>query len=901
MLPASAEYLAYEALPFKPRPAVRATFYPYLWPQGINVDGEFVECAFVAPDRVQADYHGFTSGYWISAVVATNMQVSASNAVITFIWNSPGFDLVVYYRAAESTTDLAAAAWTAIESGDTIAVKPFYQFKMTLEGYRAWAVDDMDSGESWADSAYSGDSNDPDDFTAYAVDEEEDSGVSGDSYEDFMLSYAGDDNVTGDPLTYIEGMVILGEFSIMEDIENPGSLTMEVPQEFDDLVAGDHSGLTLNNRQGSFVGGVWVPAPLFSPNKSSFFLSGQDWYDINLKIELGWYKGGFMAAPFLESPLFSPDYTDFITLFEGRVKEWGPVNSEVDESAARQPATVEIYATDLIMDALKRRIALPAADGSPNPKTYGEFLCEGIPVSGWSPVPPLKLAYFESNNYDELAGVVESGGGDVSLITPGLTGDRALRAAVTGANQSAYGRIRLSTTSEMFITGSVRFTAVPGTISAANMTWLKIIGTDGNYDEFVSIDGNGQVVLNSQYDGGAGESGDFNILGYLDVPLSFALWWCPEEIAGGGHGFAKLWINGDEVANYEADWHAEQPIELQFGAITGVVAESWTIDFDDLEIRNKYYRNAFQVYGGPFAAIGPVYIDNVAQPPTKTIGAVTQTLTRFPEYGMVSIISTDSTWNPNDVMIRVIEHAGGRHALEIITLLLAEAGLTDYIDATALAAAYVACPDDIIHARFEGGEAKGFGLKDIAELGISVADAIKEITARCLYWIFMDAGNIKIVPYTGTPAASPEMALTASNKWASSQTIDLNNINSYVSATYGWYERNPTLFYLAGDASAGADGVGRDYTWGSPVACESREVVKAKVDLLLKFLSAREIIDPVSLGLDGARLELRDVVSLRDVLLNDAAENYYITRKEVNLETGSRGTNLTLTKYLGES
>jgi hypothetical protein len=343
------------------------------------------------------------------------------------------------------------------------------------------------------------------------------------------------------------------------------------------------------------------------------------------------------------------------------------------------------------------------------------------------------------------------------------------------------------------------------------------------------------------------------------------------------------------------------PVQFRFGAETNV-AENWTVDYENIEVRTKYFQNAYQVTGGPFEAIGPVYIDNAAQPDSKAVDVYTQTLVRFPEYGMVQFASTDPEFKlSGEVMIRVVEHAGGRHALAVLEALLAEAGLTDYIDAPALAAAYLAVPDDIIHARFEGGNADKTGPKDYANLGIPAADAIKEITSRMMYWCFMDAGRIRIVPYTGTPPVSPVMALTASNKWENSQIIDLENQNAFVSAVYGWYARNPNLFYLAGIQEAGGQGTSLDYSWGSPVCVENRATVQAKVDLLLKFLSAQDRIDPVTMNLSGARLELMtDTVSLRDELLNDTAQNYRVGRKDVGLDQGGRTTTLQLIRFLGE-
>lgn len=908
MLSASVDYIAQESKTIGATPAVRATFLPYIWSNGIGSSGSFVNCIYKSPDRIQADYEGFASGSWISPQLTANLQVTYSPAVITWDWNYPGFDVLLYYRGAEDLTTLVTETWILVNQSDTVQIYPYYQFKITISGYRAWAEDAI---------------GDADAFTGWAEDT---------AYADSSQGFAADTNVSDDSITYIENIDPLGEFDIVRDIEEIGSVSMEAPTDFNDLVAGSHSGLLLSNRQGSGVVTVvapgeidytWTPAPLFSPDKSSFFLSDQDWYDLELKIKLGWVTGGWFTSEWLDDEWMSENYTEFITLFHGRVKTWGPISRAVGS-----PNNVEVYAEDFISDCLKKRIALPATDGTPSPFILGEFLCEGEGVSGWSPAPILKSAYFESNNFNELDNVVASGGGAVSLITPGLTGDRAVRCTITGASQLAYGTLRLASAGEMFVTGTLRFVVAPAVPSDNNLTVLNIVNAAGSTVFSVTVDSTGALYSSL---GSVGQS-NFNILAYLDVPLPFAIWISPVTV-----GHARLWINGDEVLTYDGNLSALSPLEFRIGTISGPGDQAWTIDFDDLELRNKYYHNAFQVFGGPFESIGPVYIDNLAQPDSKTVGAYTQTLTRYPEYGLVQFESTDPDFETNgDVLIRVVEYAGGRHALDIlgvlilhglsalatytdfstmknawlactkdttgITAFLTTYGLTSYIDIPSLVAAYVSVPNDIINVKFEGGSLEKQGLKDIASLGMPVSDAIKEVCSRMMYWFFMDAGKIKIVPYTGIPPTSPVLALTASNKWENNQTIDLENVNEFISAIYGWYSRNPSLFYIAGTQEAGKQGTSLDYSWDSQVCCENRTVVIAKVDLLLKFMSAQDIIEPVRMSLSGARLELMtDVVSLRDELLNDTAQNYVIRSKEVGLDQGSRETSLTLIRFLGET
>jgi len=65
--------------------------------------------------------------------------------------------------------------------------------------------------------------------------------------------FAAPQNVPGDLRTYIQGLSLPGEFIIMADIEEMGTISLEAPKDFGDLVAGDFSGLRLNNRQGEYL------------------------------------------------------------------------------------------------------------------------------------------------------------------------------------------------------------------------------------------------------------------------------------------------------------------------------------------------------------------------------------------------------------------------------------------------------------------------------------------------------------------------------------------------------------------------------------------------------------------------------------------------------------------------
>jgi hypothetical protein len=194
MIPASAEYELYEGINVGARPAVRISFLPYFWPNGVDDTGDFLHVAYVSPNRLQADYEGFSGGYWVSPVLASSLEISETPVVVTWDWNYPGFDVILYYRTADDETLLAAEDWVVMSNGASLNLFDYYQFKLEAEGYRCWAVDDP---------------GDADDWTAYAVD----------SSPDTYLSYAADTHVTSDSNCYIEDAQVEGEFTVVADIE----------------------------------------------------------------------------------------------------------------------------------------------------------------------------------------------------------------------------------------------------------------------------------------------------------------------------------------------------------------------------------------------------------------------------------------------------------------------------------------------------------------------------------------------------------------------------------------------------------------------------------------------------------------------------------------------------------
>ena len=147
MKTALADYLAQEAQLMGAIPVIKATMLPYLWPNGVNGDGEMSQTSFQPgpPPRITVDYHGFTYGYWRSPIIESDMQDASTDAILSWIWNSPGYDSgdIIIYRTGNTAAEVLTAAWSSISNGGSIPIAPFYQLGWELYGYRAWAADDL--------------------------------------------------------------------------------------------------------------------------------------------------------------------------------------------------------------------------------------------------------------------------------------------------------------------------------------------------------------------------------------------------------------------------------------------------------------------------------------------------------------------------------------------------------------------------------------------------------------------------------------------------------------------------------------------------------------------------------------------------------------------------------------
>ena len=845
MTPPSPDFLAQEARLHGATPVLWFVFLPYYFDNGIESGATFDEASYSPAYGFLADYHGFAFGSATTLVKEIVLGRYPTPAVVTWDWNTPGYTMTVEWRSAMTVAGLAMASWGAITNGGTVQIYRFYQWRITWAGYRAWSSPDGSSNS----------------FTAFATP------AGGDEWE----SYAAPTNHPWDNRAYLKTMLINGEYPVPRgDVQGGGQLTIEAPMDCGNLVAGDHE-LTLSNRHRS----TGRPAGRYSPRKSSFIFA-TDLENLlrknkQIRIELGYVKPGFGTV------------TDTVTLYLGQIRKWGPMPASISSGGQPDPLIAQVYSKDAVAQSLERKIGLPDSEGNPQPLICGEILADAREVSGKGIGPYTKKIDYETGRLDALDGTVSTGGGALSVnsATP-LDGLYSMRAEVSGATQNAYGIAGLLVAeSEVMIQFPWRFTAMPAIPVNDNLTVFKVRDASGNQIIRFYIAGTGDAENAGKLmcaQGATLKATDWSIATHDNIKVDMSL-----RIKCGNPGNVALWVSGDQIFEWnDINLTGVQFKDILLGLIQGSTAETWMVDVGSIRFWNWAPLNAFQLPGYPFMEIKSIYVDK--QLYSKS------TITKYPEYGAVSFTEVDPDDGVTPVIIsgeiklRVVKDTVV-HRVDQIEAILAAVGLDSIINAISFAACKAAVPDHNGGVWFEN---------------ISAAEAIAEITRRCLYNFHNQAGELKLIPYLGIPPVSSVISLNQSELRQIEPMMDMDDSRPGVVGKWGWFDRNPTLTYTAGDASDGeAEEI--DFTTGSPVFTEDGAMVKTICDLLLKRISmGMEILDPVRVSLRSARLELGDGVEVYNDYHQDTTQILTMMQKVINCEPPYE-TNLRLVNFLGET
>lgn len=835
------------------------TFLPHYFATGVAAaSGTFVNMSFIAPGRLQVD-EGAGYASWTSFTLTALVGYLPTPITPSFNLNSPGFDSQTEYRTAATEALLAGASWTAMVNGVEVSLNRYYQWRVTWVGIQAWAYDTQEEAEASDSAAWALDGADPED-----------------SYQSFATDTAFEGTAA-----YVETVRFSGIFEIDQaDIKDPGSFVEECPANFGDLAAGDHT-LILGNRDNKY-----------SPLHDNFIFGGEEnWKKKHLLIEMAYrLRTGVL--------------TERLLVYEGIIQSWGPAPHLVDEKGKLQEHSVTVYTRDIISDLMDLKIGVPDANGKPAPLVVGEVFRQADQLADETLGDPDAAADFESGDTESLAGVDSGSGGVVAVESADpIDGGYYLHTEISAANAFAKGRLDLAIAgNEVLFTGLTRFGTLPEAPVDKNMYFMGLYNAGGTevFQLFVGSDYRVYAYNGSEY-----KETEWYVNRDVGVIKTASI-----AVSGATAGTIKVFLNGNEVLTWDGDWSALSIKGGFIGPHNGGAAEAWVIDSDAWQIFPNWWPQLYRVPGGPYEAIGTVYVDGAlkvgAQPlytnmnrrglrygggsvPVAYVGGTTQNtgVEKYPEYGALAF--TDYANKVSGTVTAYFRKNDVTHPVDAVRAILAAKGKEGYLDETAAAAAKAATPDDTVAGYFDN---------------VTMADASKALGATCLFSLFRSQNQIKIQAYTGIAPAAYDLDLTAANHQGVSPAINEEGLKNQVFAKYGQYDRNSRLSVTAkDDASIAYHGVYDteiDLSWGSGlVGSDNGPMVARKAAALLKRLVGGQLVmDETPSTLTLMRLQAGDTVRVNSPAIS-VPVLMTVAKKTVNCNT-PKGVRLLLRKFLGE-
>jgi len=834
MIPApDAVFAAEEARRVGAQPVLRHRFYPFCYDPGLGEGrGSYTNSHYRQYFGVQADV-GAAAAEWVSEALATGQPQEVEVATE---WREAGLGYVVslQWRTAATAEGLAGAAWLDLSNGGTAGLLPYYQLRVTWSQIACYFTDD---GAGGSEQLYFAD---------------------GEPWSGWFVEGEGDEP------TWVEAVALTGEYALEpEMVVGGGSLQLEAPLDYSDLVSGAYS-VTLKDPEGRY-----------DPLSDNFVWKKQPYWGegLVLRLYLGYQRGAALSG--------------LLLLYEGWVRRWGPHRTEVGPGG-EVSRTLEIYTEDAL--ALARRVPLgtPDEDGRPQPVVHGELLLEAEQAADEQPWEPTREADFETGDTTQLNGVVTANGGTFqALAAAAYRGGFGARAAAAAANAAAYGKLEAAAPStEGFVALRLRVNARPAEPGDRTTRILGVYGASGDlFTLYVGSDGK----LWLKWGGVWWETdGNLRLADGNWVRLAVGVKNGPANA-----GVLRVWLESRVILE-KTDQNFSQvyPQGIWFGPRL-TAAESWEMDFDEVEYHNYFYPCWFRVPGGPYQEITEVWVDNLLVPrerPRKSRrlwhlelaknwlaragrGVAAVNYATINERG--AVIWSDYLNEPSgQMMVRVVRDAVSTPA-EVLASLAAAGGLT--VDATRLAELQAATAGETLGCRFES---------------TTVAEALAELAAAALINIWLEQGTLRAA---AGEAGTAVMVLTEADGWASEVVVDTKELVAAVLVKWGWYDRSKSYSYTAVNGELQARGYGLeqeelDLSWGNPVATDRADTAKAKAEALLARLGGRMEVR-FSGRLHLARLELWDRVEWQ-------GELWTVAGKTINFESRPWGVELTLVRWL---
>jgi hypothetical protein len=827
MIPApNSYYLAEEAKRQGAHPRFRYYITPYNFSTGVAAgSGTFVNCAYVDPGRIQVT-PGVTSASWISPALQLAFESYPVTGQASWVEDSPGYNIAVSYRTGASPEALAAASWIYFVPVTPMSLEQYYQLRFEWTGMRCLFSEIGDAGALQFN------------FTEriFPVD------------PDRALFSEG----TGTDV-YIGTVQIAGEYPIdPADIQMQGDFTLEAPLDFSDLVKPEHALFLVD------------PSGFYDPDNPGFIFAGETlWYGKDIRVEFGFQRPGTSIV-------------DTIKVYQGRIVSWKRYTEDM------AIPYVEIYSTGIIGQLLNSQVAPDAEDGTPQPLAFGVVLIEADEAADLMPQAPVVSADFETGNLNQLSSTEVAGANSRVEVSSAQAyrGTYSCRTYLNEANAAARAKLYLAAPNyRMLGTAWIYVSQFPPNPNSRTMIagmkekdGTQIIGL------YPDVDTRLWVKIGS----GSLQSTDCFLASYLGMFVRLSI-----GVINGNPGLVKIWVDGDEIFTKDNAAVNFTPYEFWAGIDTGDNAETWEIFLDNLEAFPDFYPALFRVYGAPYQEITDVYDEGRVlikeiRKRTRRQKKLDRKLRKrmlkgrrrpkdtffnsLAQFGSIDWI--DWVNYPSGTVLLRVRHDGLSHPIDIIQTALEAWGAGSYINLDKFAAAKAAIPGYQIGCYFEDG---------------SRADALQEITSRCLLTLYEDQGEIRVNAFTGAPLGAAVMEITADQRISRTVINDLTELIPKVNGCWSWSDRNPDLHYEKKDQALldllGDDSEEIDFSWGQPVMSENSSMVKTLVSALYVRVTRHRQELEVRGRYDLARLELGD-----PILCN--GKKYEIYRKTFSLSDG---------------
>jgi hypothetical protein len=591
---------------------------------------------------------------------------------------------------------------------------------------------------------------------------------------------------------------------------------------------------------------------VYNPSNRNFFLGDSAyWYLKDVSIELSY-------------ALSTTTQTEYIKLFEGYIVNWTMTRTK-GATGAPSSLQAEISCSSIMFLAGQKTVGRTFDDGTLNPMCYGKLVVPGVPITSPPPWPPFDSAGAESGSLSELSGIWTNLGTIAADNTHVFSGSYAYKVHCANPAYGALGYLNTASPFQSLISTKIYIENIPEPLDFGQPAILYMLKADMTGLAWAGVNAAGYFVIDV-VGPPTPSSSSKSIFDYVGRWFTLALGFYQTD-----PGKISLFLDGEEIASYWCTMSAGTLCRAAFG-IWGIETGPFTAWFDDIQLYTEWYPNGYYIPSYPVDSMDAAYGD----------GAIIQK--KMPKYWFyrenrrwqfnnyvlrynagevntdlyisradyAAIYFLDSSNPPSGSIFIGATKSSTVHPVDMLIAILTDIGLGGYIDTDSFALTKALCPNDIMGCYFTD---------------VMASDAIERICEAAMYFIWDEAGKIKLEPYLAQAPTKPVVILHYPADIVSlTEEYDSNNVKNQITAKWAFYESNKNLFYKASDSEAitefGIMGKEISYEYGSDVFSDNQTMVEDKADKELVRVRRPKHIVTVTLPLWATRIELGDQVKI---------------------------------------